>query len=259
MERAVFSALFDGGREVLWAALTSERDSLREAWSREREAWSREREAWSREREAWSREREVSSRERSLLLDREASSIADLQREVDFANGLMNVRSVLESIVTTAFPSKSVTDSLRVFCDDPSFQQYLVAVSKKTKFSQASLIKSAKGAYSMLSETIHAGSTHAEDAASAVPQAVLRDKCTLCAVAAVFKFARRDVRFYVGGAAGELKLPTPEHSTAPSAAGSDAGSPPKPSAATADAARAGIAEGTTAAAPAADSTADGCE
>jgi hypothetical protein len=197
MERAVFSALFDGGREVLWAALTSER----EAASREREAASREREAWSRER--------------SLLLDREASSIADLQRELDFANGLMNVRSVLESIVTTAFPSKSVTDSLRVFCDDPSFQQYLVAVSEKTKFSKASLIKSAKGAYSMLSETIHAGSTHAEDAASAVPQAVLRDKCTLCAVAAVFKFARRDVRFYVGGAAGELKLPTPEHSTAP--------------------------------------------
>ena len=121
MERAVFSALFDGGREVLWAALMSER----EAWSREREAWSSEREAWSRER--------------SLLLDREASSIADLQRELDFANGLMNVRSVLESIVTTAFPSRSVTDALRTFCDDALFQQYLEKSARRRSFPRRAL------------------------------------------------------------------------------------------------------------------------
>ena len=239
MERAVFAALFDGGQELLWAALASRESELAAALAREREASMREREASMREREflaeALSRERDASSRERALLLEREASAIADLQKEVDFSNGLITVRSALESIVTTAFPSRSVTDALRTFCDDALFQQYLVKVSEATKFSKASLVKSAKGAYSMLSETVHAGSTHAEDG-SAVPQAVLRDKCTLCAVAAVFKYARRDVRFYIGGPAGVLKLPTPEHSTAPSAAGSDAGSPPKAAAASATAA-----------------------
>ena len=60
-----------------------------------------------------------------------------------------------------------------------------------------------------------------------MPQAVFRDKSTLYAVAAIFKFSLRNVRFYVGSPAGVLKLPSPSHSPPPSAAGSYAGSQPK--------------------------------
>ena len=89
--------------------------------------------------EALSRERDASSRERALLLEREASAIADLQKEVDFSNGLITVRSALESIVTTAFPSRSVTDALRTFCDDALFQQYLEKSARRRSFPRRAL------------------------------------------------------------------------------------------------------------------------
>lgn len=132
MKRAVFAALFDGGQELLWAALASRESEL----AREREASMREREFLA---EALSRERDASSRERALLLEREASAIADLQKEVDFSNGLITVRSALESIVTTAFPSRSVTDALRTFCDDALFQQYLEKSARRRSFPRRAL------------------------------------------------------------------------------------------------------------------------
>ena len=228
MQRDLFSALYDakGGRDLLWASWARER----EVWAREREmlvdACAREREASTREREASTRLAEAWARERELLLEREAFSIAELQKEVDFSNGLVTVRSALEGIVTTAFPDRSVTEALRRFCADVRFQEYLGAVSSAVGVSKDSLEKSAKGFYGMLSPIIHAGSTHAASG-SDVPQAVLRDKISLYAVAAIFKFARRDVRFYIGGPSGTLKLPSPPHSPPPSATSSDAGSPSK--------------------------------
>ena len=234
MQRDLFSALYDveGGRDLLWASWAREREvwarereMLVDALTREREALTREREALTREREASTREREAWARERELLLEREAFSIAELQKEVDFSNGLVTVRSALEGIVTTTFPDRSVTEALRRFCADVRFQEYLGTVSSAVGVSKDSLEKSALGAYGMLSAIIHAGSTHAASG-SDVPQAVLRDKISLYAVAAIFKFARRDVRFYIGGPGGTLKLPSPPHSPPP-ATSSDAGSPPK--------------------------------
>ena len=206
MQRDIFCALFASvdARELVWAEMTRGRELLVEASAREREAWARERE---------------------LLLEREAFSIAELQKEVDFSNGLVTVRSALEGIVTTTFPDRSVTEALRRFCADVRFQEYLGTVSSAVGVSKDSLEKSALGAYGMLSAIIHAGSTHAASG-SDVPQAVLRDKISLYAVAAIFKFARRDVRFYIGGPGGTLKLPSPPHSPPP-ATSSDAGSPPK--------------------------------
>ena len=208
------------------AAWALEREASARLLEHEREASLREREAWAREREASLREREAWARERDLLVEREATAVAELKKQVDFSDGLITVRSVLEGIVTSAFPSKSATEALRYYCDRPDFQAYLATVSAASDFSTSSLIKSAKGAYGMLSQTIHGGSTYTTDA-TAVPQTVLHGKCTLRAVAAIFKFERRDVRFYVGGPSGVLKLPSPPRSASHSAVSSAASSPPR--------------------------------
>ena len=212
----MFDILVDlpAGRELIWSSIEKERA----AWALEREASAREREASAREREALARalEREIEAweRERELLIERESAAAADLQKQLDFAAGLMTVRSVLEGIVTSAFPSKSATDALRLYCEQPRFQAYLAAVSASSGISVASLTKSAKGAYGMFSQTIHGGTTHLSSDDTAVPQAVLRDKSTLHAVAAIFKLERRDVRFYAGGPSGVLKLPSPPRTRA---------------------------------------------
>ena len=99
----------------------------------------------------------------------------------------------------------TVTEALRRFCADAHFEAYLEVVSLAAGLSKKSLLK---GAAAVLSETIHAGSTHAS-VGNAVPQSVLRDKSALYAVAAIFKLSRRDARFYVGSPAGVLKLPLP--------------------------------------------------
>ena len=62
---------------------------------------------------------------------------------------------------------------------------------------------------------------------SSVPQSVVHDKCTLYAIAAIFKFERRDVRFYTGGPSSLLKIPSPPRSVVSSAANSAGNSPPK--------------------------------
>ena len=199
------------GVELVWSSLEKERSTRALEFDREREAWSREREALTREREAWTRERE-------LLIDREASAIAELQKQIDFSEGLITVRSMLEGIVTNAFPNKSVTEALRCYCEKKDFVEYLALVSAATNFSTTSLIKSAKGAYGMMSQTVHSGSTHSMEAT--VPQSVVHDKCTLHAIAAMFKFERRDVRFYIGGPSSLLKIPLPPRSVVSSAANS---------------------------------------
>ena len=154
-----------------------------------------------------------------------ANAIAQLQNKLDFASGLVTVRAALEQIVTSAFPGKTATDALRCFCEAPDFQTYLDAVSAATQHTRGNLTKSAKGAYGMLSGPIHGGSTHSEG--DFVPQAVLSDKCTLYAVAAIFKFTRRDICFYADSPAMPIKLPSPAHTPPRSAAPSPAQSPPK--------------------------------
>ena len=162
-----------------------------------------------------------------MLIDRESAAVADLQKQLDFAAGLMTVRSVLEGIVTSAFPGTSATDALRLYCEQPRFQEYLSVVSAASGIPAANLTKSAEAAYRMFSQTTHSGTTHLSSDDTAVPQAVLRDKSTLHAVAAIFKLERRDVRFYAGGPSGVLKLPSPPRSASHSAAASASNSPPK--------------------------------
>ena len=185
------------GVELVWSSLEKERSTRALEFDREREAWTRERE---------------------LLIDREASAVAELQKQIDFSEGLITVRSMLEGIVTNAFPNKSVTEALRCYCEKKDFVEYLALVSAATNFSTTSLIKSAKGAYGMMSQTVHSGSTHSMEAT--VPQSVVHDKCTLHAIAAMFKFERRDVRFYIGGPSSLLKIPLPPRSVVSSAANS---------------------------------------
>jgi hypothetical protein len=215
MERGVFDILIASpeGRALIWPSI-----------EKERAAWAREREGMARGLE---REIEAREREREFLIDRESKAIAELQRELDFSNGLVTVRAVLEGIVTSAFPSKSATDALRLYCEQTRLQNYLGEVSTASGISMASLTKSAKGVYGMLSQTIHGGSTHHSSDDTAVPQAVLRDKSTLYAVAAIFRLERRDVRFYAGAPSIVLKLPSPPRSASHSAAASAANSPPK--------------------------------
>lgn len=204
------------GVELVWSSLEKERSTRALEFDREREAWSREREAMTREREAWMRERE-------LLIDREASAVAGLLKQIDFSEGLITVRSMLEGIVTNAFPNKSVTEALRCYCEKKDFVDYLALVSAAMNFSTTSLIKSAKGAYGMMSQTVHSGSTHSMEV-STVPQTVVHDKCTLHAIVAMFKFERRDVRFYIGGPSSLLKIPLPPRSVVSSVVSSAANS-----------------------------------
>lgn len=228
MERGVFYILASSpeGRDLAWSSIEGERAT----WARERESLKLANESLARSLErqdlALAHMREAWDRERELLIEREASAVANLQKQVDFSDGLISVRSVLENIVTTAFPNRSATDALRCYCDDPKFQEYLAIVGADKGFPTANLTKSAKAVYGMLSQTIHGGSAHAPDA-TAVPQSVLRDKCTLLAMAAIFRFERRDVRFYVGGPSAVLKLPSPPRSASHSPAGSATSSPPK--------------------------------
>ena len=221
MERGVFDILVGAsGQEFIWSSIEKERAD----WALERAAWAREREALAR---ALEREIEGRDREREMLIDRESAAVADLQKQLDFAAGLMTVRSVLEGIVTSAFPGKSATDALRLYCEQPRFQKYLTAVSAASGIPAANLTKSAKAAYRMFSQTTHGGTTHLSTDDTAVPQAVLRDKSTLHAVAAIFKLERRDVRFYAGGPSGVLKHPSPPRSASHSAAASASNLPPK--------------------------------
>jgi hypothetical protein len=184
----------------------------------------REREAWEREREAWERERALLLKTQDMVEEREAAAIALLQHKVDVAHGHVTVRSVLEQIGKAAFPTMNATDAISHVCDDAKFDAYLDAVSDASHLAKRDLLKSAKAAYSSLSSALHSGSTITK-AGDVVPEDVMRDKLTLYAVAALFKYARRDVRFYLDVPANELKLPSPAR-TPPSSAGPSAASSP---------------------------------
>jgi hypothetical protein len=224
MDRATFDALLApaGGRELVWGLLERERAAAAAGWDRERAAWDRERAAWDRERAAHAAAAAGWDRERALLLEREELSVAAVQKQLDFAHGLVTVRAALEGIVSSRFPNTSVTDALKQYTSAPDYMNYLEAVSVATGFSAPSLAKAAKDAYGSLSATVHGGSTHVSDG-GAVPAAVLGDHRTLYGVAAIFKLARRDIRFYIGGSGVTIKLPSPGHSPP----GSAEPSPPK--------------------------------
>ena len=247
LDRSMYSLLnaLPEGAEHVWSFLEKERFAKELEFDRERKAWAREREGFlqynkdlregflrEREslREGFLREREGFSRERNFLIDREALAVATLQKQIDHSEGLITVRAMLERIVTSEFPNRSATDALRNYCEKKDFVEYLDLVGKATNFSTANLIKSAKGAYGMMSNPIHNGSTHSTEVSS-FPQSVVHDKCTLHAIAAIFKFERRDVCFYVGGPSSLLKIPSPPRSGANSEANSEANSagnsPPK--------------------------------
>ena len=200
MNRDLFDALIhvQGGPALLWGLIQTER-------------------------EAAAREREAAAREAILRAELERSFVAVLQHKLDLAQGHATVRSVLEQIVLTHFPGVSVTEALKRFCALPRFLAYLDVVSDATKIQKASLIKSAKGAYSLLSEATHNGRT---SETGAVPQAVMPDKSMLYAVSAIFKLERRNVRFYLDNPGDLLDLPSPE-STPPATALSSAISTPQ--------------------------------
>lgn len=188
----------EAGSDLIWTTLQAER----EAWGREREAWGRE---------------------RALLLEKDLSrelahelGTAALQHKLDVARGHTTVRGALEQICKKAFPLLNATEAISKFCDEPKFDAYLGIVAAATHLPKRDLIKSAKGAYAQLSAAVHSGSTLTK-MGGAVPEEVLHDKLTLYAVAALFKFARRDVTFYTDGPSVELKLPSPAHTPPPSA------------------------------------------
>ena len=225
MDYEIYSILFphhQQGKELIWSIFEKERS----AWKQERESWASERTLiltkLNRAHDSCDSLHDLHEKESEMLIERESLVVAELQKQIDCSEGLMSVRSVLEGILTTAFPSKSATDALRLYCEQSNFQSYLADVSKISGFSVGNLTKSAKSVYGMLSQIIHGGSTFSIDSIdTTIPQSVLRDKCTLNAVAAIFKFERRDIRFYVGGRGGGiLKLPTPPRSSTHSVASS---------------------------------------
>jgi hypothetical protein len=216
----VLFALGDKGCDLIWGVM------------------QREREAWVEKHQSWERERALLIKTQEMIEEREAIAIAVLQRQVDVAHGHITVRTVLEKIGKAEHPKMNATDALNHICDDPKFVAYMEVVSKATHLSARDLLKSAKGAYSALSSTLHSGSTITK-AGDVVPEDVMHDKLMLHAVAALFKYARRDVRFYLDVPANELKLPSPAR-TPPSSSGPSAAPSPPKAAALIDAAAAGV-------------------
>ena len=217
MERGHFDALFAlgvTGCDLIWGII-----------QREREAWARERTLLVEKSEILERERTLLMKMQAMIEEREATAVALLQHKLDVAHGHVTVRSVLEQIGKSAFPAMNATDAINHVCDDAKFGAYLDVVSSVSHLSKRDLLKSAKAAYSALSSTLHSGSTITK-ASDVVPKDVMHDKLMLHAVAALFKYARRDVRFYLDIPANELKLPLPAR-TPPSSSGSSAApSPP---------------------------------
>ena len=62
----------------------------------------------------------------------------------------------------------------------------------------------------LISNAVNNGSIHSTEVSSS-PRLVIQDECTLLAIAAIFKFERRDVCFYVGGRSSLIKIPLPPH------------------------------------------------
>jgi hypothetical protein len=235
MNSAAFAAILSlpSGAAIAWAAVEGERESFAresESFARERESFARESESFARERKEWPLAREAWARERALCKEQQMAAVAALQHRLDVALGRATARAVLERIGLAEDPGLSVTDAINRVCMGEPFQAYLTTVSIATTYSAKELTKSAKSAYSVLSGTIHGGSMHTF-ASNAISGAVMPDKITLVAVAALFKFFKRDVHFYCDIPGAMLKLPSPPRSSSSSAATSAAPSPPKASAA----------------------------
>ena len=180
MERGVFYILASSpeGRDLAWSSIEGERAT----WARERETLKLANESLARSLErqdlALAHMREAWDRERELLIEREASAVADLQKQVDFSDGLISVRSVLESIVTTAFPNRSATDALRCYCDNPKFQEYLAIVGA----DKASPRRTLRRAPKRCTECCRRQST----AAALTPRTPLPCRSLSCATSALF-------------------------------------------------------------------------
>jgi len=149
---------------------------------------------------------------------------AALQHKLDCALGLMTVRTVLERIardfaasaVAPKAANKSTARALAEFCKQPRFAAYLVAVSAATGVAVTALTEGAEAACGLLSAEIHHGSAGADDS-GAVPADVFPNNASMHAVAAIFKFARRDLRLYMLSLSDVPALPTPD-STPPQSA-----------------------------------------
>jgi len=228
MDSAAFTAILSlpSGAAIAWAAIESERAFF----ARERETWALARKELALARDEWALAREGWARERTLCEEQQVAAVAALQHRLDVALGHVTVRAVLERIGLAAHPGRTATDAINRVCDGDAFQVYLAAVSSATTYSAKELTRSAKSAYGVLSGTIHGGSTHTF-AGRAIPGAVVPDKIMLVAIAALFKFTKRDVYFYCDIPGDTLKLPSPPRSSSGSAAASAAPSPPKASAA----------------------------
>ena len=208
--------------------------------ARERESWALERESLREalrdsretllyERGVLERERELFERERSQLSAAHEDALAQSRRELDVALGHVSVRSVLEEIAMSFEPRRPTTQALQDFCKQGGFEEYLGVVSRLTHISVAELASSAKGAYAHLSATVHHGST-LPGAAGGVPHEVMSDRARLYGVAAIFKYAGRDVRFYMQNSRDVLRLPSPPRSPPPSVASSVASASTSPAA-----------------------------
>jgi hypothetical protein len=172
-----------------------------------RESLRDSRETLLYERGFLERARELFERERSQLSAAHEDALAQARRELDVALGRGSVRSVLEQIAFSFEPRQPTL----------------------THISVAELASSAKGAYAHLSATVHHGST-LPGAAGGVPHEVMSDRAWLYGVAAIFRYAGRDVRFYMQNSRDVLRLPTPPRSPPPSVASSVASASTSPAA-----------------------------
>jgi hypothetical protein len=191
---------------------------------------SHEREVASLERERASLERERASLEREHAKQAELDRLhsADLQYRLDCAAGLLSARSVMEKIARAFAPAKTVTTALEEYCDHAAFRAYLASVSSLLVIPQEDLHRCARAAYSTLSQTLHHGSTLPDaDADRSLPRSIVADKCMLAAICAIFRFARRDARFYVNDFRDVPELPAPAHSRQASPSPSAPGTPPQ--------------------------------
>ena len=206
--------------DLLWGLVESELAAHAEA----KESWARERLGWERER---------------LVADALArAEYAALQHKLDCALGLMSVRTVLEqvgrefaaSVGASQASKKSSSRALSEFCKQPRFVAYLVAVGAATGIADMALTEGAQSAYGLLSAEIHHGSAGA-GGSDAVPADVFPNNAVMYAVAAIFKFARRDLRLYALSLRDVPALPTPEctppQSAPSSATPTAAPSPPR--------------------------------
>ena len=166
----------------------------------------------------------ANARELTLVQVLAANEYAALQHSLDMSRGLLSVRAVLEQIAfdfmslakSSRAGRRSTTEALSDFCRQPAFVAYLKTVSQATQIQVDKIADAANAAYSLLSASIHNGIASATNADVRVPSEVFPNAVTMVAVSAIFKFSRRDVRFYVQSSDVPV-LPSPERTPTQSA------------------------------------------